>query len=104
MCQEDFTLPDPFGPTYDTFLALQQEAGFDLTPYAGKTVLRYTYRIANYPAGSDTIYADLLLWQEQVIGGDLRSASLDGFLDQPERVRKKLTLRRCGASAMDCFG
>ena len=80
VCQEDFTLPDPFGPTYDTFLALQQEAGFDLTPYAGKTVLRYTYRIANYPAGSDTIYADLLLWQEQVIGGDLRSASLDGFL------------------------
>ena len=48
---------------------------------AGKsTLVRCTYRIANYPAGSDTIYADLLLWQEQVIGGDLRSASLDGFL------------------------
>lgn len=92
VCQEDFTLPSQFDATYDTFLALQQETGFDLTPYAGKTVLRYTYRIENYPSGSDAIYADLLLWQEQVIGGDIRSANLDGFLaslNYPDQAAEK---------------
>lgn len=92
VCQEDFTLPDSFGASYDGFLALQQEAGFDLTPYAGKTVLRYTYRIENYPLASDVIYADLLLYQEQVIGGDIRSTSLDGFLTSliyPDQVTEK---------------
>ena len=92
VCQEDFTLPDSFDTSYDSFLALQQEAGFDLTPFAGKTVLRYTYRIENYPLASDVIYADLLLYQEQVIGGDIRSASLDGFLTSlvyPDQATEK---------------
>lgn len=78
--QEEFTLPETFDSSYDTFLALQLQAGYDLTRCAGKTVTRCTYQIRNYPVGSDLIYADLLLWQNEVVGGDIRSASLDGFM------------------------
>lgn len=78
--QEEFTLPTVFDSSYDAFLALQLQAGFDLSSYAGKTVTRCTYQIQNYPVGSDLIYADLLLWQGNVVGGDIRSASLDGFM------------------------
>lgn len=78
--QEQVTLPETFGPTYDDFLKLQEDAGFHLSPYAGKTVTRYTYGIQNYPTGEDGVYADLLVCNRVIIGGDIRTASLDGFM------------------------
>lgn len=78
--QEQVTLPDTFDASYQDFLALQEEAGFHLAPYAGKTVTRYTYGIQNYPTGEDTVYADLLVCNQVIIGGDIRTASLDGFI------------------------
>lgn len=78
--QEQVTLPDSFGPTYESFLSLQEEAGFHLSPYAGKTVTRYTYGIQNYPTGEDNVYADLLVYNRKIVGGDIRTASLDGFM------------------------
>ena len=78
--QEQVTLPETFGPTYDDFLKLQEDAGFHLSPYAGKTVTRYTYGIQTYPPGEDGVYADLLVCNRVIIGGDIRTASLDGFM------------------------
>lgn len=78
--QEQVTLPETFGPTYKDFLALQEDAGFHLSPYAGKTVTRYTYGIQNYPTGEDHVLADLLVYNQVIIGGDIRTASLDGFM------------------------
>ncbi len=78
--QDQVTLPETFGSEYTDFLAIQKEAGFHLTPYAGKTVTRYTYEIKNYPMGSDIIYADLLVYNQVIIGGDIRASSLDGFM------------------------
>lgn len=78
--QEQVTLPETFGATYEDFLNLQEEAGFHLSPYAGKTVTRYTYGIQNYPTGEDNVYADLLVYNRMIIGGDIRTASLDGFM------------------------
>lgn len=78
--QDQVTLPETFGSSYADFLALQKEAGFHLAPYAGKTVTRYTYEIKNYPVGSDIVYADLMVYNHVIIGGDVRSSSLDGFM------------------------
>lgn len=44
---EDIRLPDTFDASYDDYLALQKEQGFDLEAYAGKTIQRYTYQVTN---------------------------------------------------------
>ena len=41
---------------------------------------RYTYEITNYPTGRTGILANLLIYKNTVIGGEVRSPQLDGFL------------------------
>ena len=78
--QEDIRLPDAFDGAYADYLALQSAQGFDLTQYAGKTVQRYTYAVKNYPGLQEDIWASLLLYRDQVIGGEVFSNAGDGFL------------------------
>ena len=77
---EQVLLPDTFGPEFDQYLALQEAGGFDLLPYAGQTVLRYSYTVTNYPTGETGVLADLLVLDGTIIGGELRSSQLDGFM------------------------
>ena len=41
---------------------------------------RYTYEITNYPTGETGILANLLIYKNTVIGGEVLSPQLDGFL------------------------
>ena len=77
---EQVLLPESFGPEYDGYLAIQAEGGFDLAAYTGQTVTRYSYTVTNYPTGESGILADLLVLDGEVIGGELRSTQLDGFM------------------------
>ena len=86
--REEVRLPAVFDESYREYLHLQEAAGFSLTPYAGQTVTRCTFRVENYPTGEENIFADLLVFQQQVVGGDIRTASLNGFmisLARPDR-------------------
>ena len=62
------------------YLTLQESQGFDLTQYAGKTIQRYTYAVKNFPGLQENIWASLLLYQDQVIGGEVYSNQGDGFM------------------------
>ncbi|MGM9536858.1 MAG: DUF4830 domain-containing protein [Candidatus Onthomonas sp.] len=73
-------LPEKFGSEFDAYLSLQQDGGFDLVQYAGETVTRYSYPISNYPTGEEGVRADLLVLDGEIIGGELRSVQLDGFM------------------------
>ncbi len=73
-------LPEEFTPEYEAYLSVQADGGFDLLPYVGMTVTRYTYSVTNYPSGEDGVLADLLVLDGIVVGGELRSAALDGFM------------------------
>lgn len=64
----------------DPYLRLQTQAGFDLTSVLGRTVTRYTFLIRNYPTGEAGIYADVLVLDGRVVGGDVRCTALNGFL------------------------
>ena len=77
---EELLIPDEMGDTYQEYLRLQQEQGFDLTQYAGKRVKRYTYEIYNYPSGEAGVQANLLIHKNTVIGGEVLSPRLNGFL------------------------
>lgn len=74
------TLPAAFGPSYQSYLDCQHQCGFQLERFAGETAARYTYCVTNYPSGEKAVFADLLVFQGEVIGGDIRCADLDGFL------------------------
>ncbi|HIY07280.1 MAG TPA: DUF4830 domain-containing protein [Candidatus Evtepia faecigallinarum] len=77
---EDIRLPDTFDASYDDYLALQKDQGFDLAAYAGKTIQRYTYQVTNYPGLQENIWACLLIYKKEVIGGEVYCSQGDGFM------------------------
>ncbi len=77
---EELLIPEEFDNTYDEYLALQSEQGFDLTQYTGKRVKRYAYEITNYPTGETGVQAGLLIYKNTVIGGEVLSSQLNGFI------------------------
>jgi hypothetical protein len=78
--EQEVTIPKTFNEIYTSYNELQKAQGFDLTDYAGLRVTRYTYEVRNYPDASDTVVADLLVYKHKVIGGDVQSTALDGFM------------------------
>ncbi|MBQ1375879.1 MAG: DUF4830 domain-containing protein [Clostridia bacterium] len=77
---EEVTIPDEFGDVYTRYNELQREAGFDLKPYRGEVCVRYTYQIHNFDEAEYTVYANLLTFEDRIIGGDICSRELDGFM------------------------
>ena len=77
---EELLIPEEFDDTYRNYLELQTGQGFDLSKYRGKTVVRYSYQILNYPTGEEDAQAGLLVYKNRIIGGEVLSPRLDGFL------------------------
>ena len=65
---------------YDRYNALQKSLGYDLSAYAGKAVMRYVYKVNNYPGATEPVYATLLVHKNQVIGGDITDTSPKGIM------------------------
>ena len=81
---EELLIPEEFDETYTQYLELQGSQGFDLTQYCGKRVKRYTYVITNYPTGETGVQAGLVIYKNTVIGGDVLSPQLGGFIHSLE--------------------
>ena len=71
-------IPTEQSEVFDRYAALQKSQGYDLAPYAGKTVMRYVYQILNYPDAADPVYATLLVHKDRIIGGDITNTGPDG--------------------------
>lgn len=79
------TIPTEFNAVYTQYNDLQRAQGFDLEGYRGKRVTRYTYSILNYPQEVNGVRANLLIYKGKVIGGDICTVALDGFMHGFER-------------------
>lgn len=77
---EELLIPEEFDDSYAEYLELQSSQGFDLTKYCGKRVKRYAYEIKNYPTGEAGVQAGILIYKNRVIGGEVLSAQLNGFI------------------------
>jgi len=77
---QELLIPEEMDASYDEYLALQAQQGFDLKKYAGKRVKRYTYEVLNYPTGETGVQVNLLICKNTVVGGEVLSPQLDGFL------------------------
>ena len=73
-------IPEETSEVFDRYNALQKSQGYDLSKYAGKTVMRYVYKIKNYPGATDPVYATLLIYKDQIIGGDITDTSAKGVI------------------------
>ena len=71
-------IPAEQSEIFDRYAALQKSQGYDLAPYAGKSVMRYVYQITNFPEATEPVYATLLVHKNQIIGGDITDTSAEG--------------------------
>ncbi len=73
-------IPAEFDKVMNSYNELQRNQGLDLSKYRGKEVTRYTYRVTNYPNYSGDVMANVIIYKNRVIGGDICSADIRGFI------------------------
>lgn len=73
-------VPGKFDQIYESYNDIQKAQGFDISRYRGETVTKYTYLVKNYPQEPEGVAANLLVYQGKIIGADLCSLELGGFL------------------------
>ena len=75
------TIPNPLDAVYVEYNRLQTPCGFDLRLHQGKTVDVYTYPVLNFPYPIEApVYVNILVDKGTLIGGDLMTRALDGFM------------------------
>ncbi len=77
---EEVRIPAAFSSAYERYNELQLQQGFDLADYRGKCCGRYSYEVTNWPDKNQHVLADLFVYEGRVIGGDVHSTNLDGFM------------------------
>lgn len=73
-------IPKEFEGVMLSYSKLQTEQGYDFASFGGLECKQYTYVVTNYPASDETVYATLYIKGGRVIGGDIHSASINGFM------------------------
>lgn len=76
---ESIIIPETFDDEYTAYNEMQKPAGFDLKKYAGKTAEKFTFKVLNYDIKDADVVANLLIYEKQIIGGDVSSTELGGF-------------------------
>ena len=85
-------IPEIFDSVYQKYNELQRAQEFDLTRYQGRRVKRWTYEVKNYPDYEGTVVANLLIYNNTIIGGDIASNALDGFMQGFRRNSEPIVL------------
>ena len=79
---KEVILPTELNDVYTAYNEIQKLQGFDLTEFAGERVKSWTYVVKNYEGyeNQDCIHANILVYDGKVIGGDISSIRIDGFM------------------------
>ena len=78
----EILIPEEFDEVYRNYNEIQLEEGFDLTSCCGMRVKRWTYSVTNYPGYTDSklVRINLLVCDGVIVGGDVCSVELGGFM------------------------
>lgn len=74
------TIPAEFDKVFAGYNELQKQQGLDLSKYRNRSVTRYTFAVTNYDGWQGSVYANVLVYRNRVIGGDICSADVSGFI------------------------
>ena len=80
-------IPAEFDKIYAGYNEIQKRQGLDLSDYKKKKVMRYTYEVTNYEGEEGVVYANILVYRKRVIGGDICSADVKGFIHGFEKIK-----------------
>ncbi len=75
--ESEVLIPRSFSDVFESYNELQKQQGFDLSDYCGLEVELYTYQVLNY---GENVVAQLYVLSGSVIGADVHSTQLDGFM------------------------
>jgi len=78
--EQKVIIPREFNDIYERYNDLQKMQGFDLSKYGGLEATRYTYKVLNFPDAKGMVVADIIVYRNRVIAGDIQSNALDGFM------------------------
>jgi hypothetical protein len=73
-------IPKEFTGEYEQYNVIQKEQGFDLSKYKGKKVMLVTFEVLNYKDVPEGVTANILLYKNKVIGGDICLETEEGFI------------------------
>lgn len=73
-------IPEEFDKIFTAYNEIQKGQGLNLSKYKRKNVTRYTYTVTNYDDYTGKVYANVLVYRNKVIGGDICSADVNGFI------------------------
>lgn len=82
---EEVLIPSEFDEVFTAYNDLQRTQGYDLSKYKDKRVMRYSFNVKNYPNTKENVRANILIYKNTVIGGDVCSVNLDGFMHGLEK-------------------
>ncbi len=74
------TMPDEFDKIFSAYNEIQKRQGLDLLKYKRKKLTRYTFEVTNYSGYEGRVLANVLVYRGKVVGGDICSADVDGFV------------------------
>lgn len=100
-------IPEDFDAGYVEYAEMNKAQGLDLEPYKGVRAKRWTYDVLNYPGLENltgTVQANLLIYDGRVIGGDICSLELGGFIqgfDFPEASAPQTTAEPLSAQIIE---
>lgn len=77
---EQVTIPTDFDKVFAGYNEIQKRQGLDLSKYKGKTMMRYTYDVTNYKGYEGKVQVNILIYRNKVVGGDVCSADVNGFI------------------------
>ncbi len=74
------TIPSEFDKVFAAYNEIQRAQGLDLSKYKKKELTRYTFEVTNYKGYEGKVYANVLVYRNKVVGGDICSADVTGFV------------------------
>lgn len=84
---QEVTIPAEFDKVFASYNNLQREQGLDLSKYKKKELTRYTFEVTNYEGYDGKVYANVLVYRNKVVGGDICSADVEGFVHGFEKKK-----------------
>ena len=84
--EQQVLIPKEFDKVFSAYNEIQRRQGLDLSSFKKKSVMRYTYRVTNYPDYDGEVLVNILVYRNTVIGGDVCSADVNGFVHGLEKV------------------
>lgn len=75
---KSIVIPSKFSSVFENYNKIQLAAGYDLKVYSGKKAELFSYRILDGNGQPTNYNANIIVYENTIIGGDISSVNFDG--------------------------